>query len=75
METVKGLSMNICFDEKSAKNHVAITGDFNMDFLSLDSEFEQIFYANNFIPLSQSQLMKNLDAEELLSIIYFKFNV
>ena len=33
------------------KNNVANTGDFNIDLLSLNSGFEQIFYANDFIPL------------------------
>ena len=35
-------------------NNVSITGDFNIDLLtdtSLKSEFEQIIYSNNFIPL------------------------
>jgi hypothetical protein len=36
------------------QNNVSITGDFNIDLLSdtsLKSEFEQIIYSNNFIPL------------------------
>ena len=31
--------------------NVTITGDFNIDLLSKNSDFEQIFYSNNFIPL------------------------
>ena len=31
--------------------NVTITGDFNIDFLSKNSDFEQILYSNHFIPL------------------------